>query len=87
MNQNMIGFTREYYTLQNADGHDLVIAQGLNSFLTESMAREVAQVVCSQLRDMVLVCKHVDIVVGAYNATVAVEEVDDTSALVPDVAP
>jgi len=86
MNQNMIGFTQEYYTLQNADGHDLAISQGPNFFLTEDIAAQVASDVCYELRDVVLIRKHVDTVVRAFRASVGVEEVKDTSATTSDVA-
>ena len=78
-NKNMIGFTQEYYTLQNADGHDLAISQGINYFLTEDIAIDVAQEVCLQLKETVLLRKHTDEVVGAFQATVTVNRVDDTS--------
>lgn len=79
MKQNMIGFTQEYYTLQNVDGHDLVIPQGINHFLTMDIAVEVGQEVCLQLKEVVLIRHHVDKVVGAFQASITVQEVSDTS--------
>lgn len=79
MKQNMIGFSQEYYTLQNADGHDLFIRQGINSFLTEDIAVEIAEVVCKESKDTVLVRKHVDTVVRAFQAVITTSEVADTS--------
>lgn len=81
----MIGFTQEYYTLQNADGHDLVISQGINWFLTEVIAVEIAAEVCKDSKDTVLVRKHVDTVVRAFQAIVTTSEVADTSKAI-DVA-
>ena len=75
----MIGFTREHYTLQNADGHDLVIAQGVNFFLTEAIAVEIAEEVCRDYKDTVLITRHVSTITRAFRAVVTTEELGDTS--------
>jgi hypothetical protein len=82
MKQNMIGFTQEYYTLQNADGHDLVLTVD-NHFLTEDIAVESAQSACTEYKDTIIVRRHVDTVVRAFRAVVTAEEVADTSAVAP----
>lgn len=79
-NANMIGFEREWYTLQNADGHDLVI-DGPNFFLTEDIAVEMAQRVCQDYKDTVLVTKNMSTITRAFRAVINTEEVTDTSAV------
>lgn len=79
MNRNMIGFQREHYTLQNGDGHDLVI-DGPNFFLTEDIAVEMAQRVCRDYKDTVLVTRHLSTIARAFRAVVSSEEIEDTTA-------
>ncbi len=78
MNKNMIGFTQEHYTLQNADGHDLAL-DGPNFFLTEDIAIEVAVKVCRDYKDVVLVRHHICKIVRAFRAVITTEEVPDTA--------
>lgn len=80
MTGNMIGYTEEYYTLQNADGHDLAL-NGINWFLTEDIAVEEAQKVCVDYKDVVLVRRHVCTITRAFMALVSAEEVSDTSVV------
>lgn len=80
MNKNMIGHELEYYTLQNADGHDLVLSVD-NHWLTESMAAEAADMACKDYKDTILVRKHVSTIVRAFQAVVTVKEVSDTSVV------
>lgn len=76
----MIGFTREYYTLQNADGHDLVLT-GPNFFLTEDIAVEAAKDVTVDYKDTVLVVKNTSTVQRAFRAAISATEITDTSTL------
>ena len=76
--RNMIGFCQEYYSLQNADGHDLVI-DGPNFFLTEDIAAEMAGRICVEYRDTVVIRRHVDTIVRVFNAVTTATEVTDTA--------
>jgi len=80
MKNNMIGFVQEYYTLQNADGHDLALTTD-NHWLTEDIAAEAAIRACAEYKDVIMVRKHVDEVVRVFQAVTTVEEVVDTSAV------
>lgn len=80
MKKNMIGFTRVYYTLQNADGHDLVLT-GPNFFLTEEIAVEAAQEVTVDYKDTVLVVENTSVVKRAFRAEISAAEITDTSTV------
>lgn len=80
MNKNMIGFAQEYYTLQNADGHDLALTVD-NHFLTEDIAADSAQDACKAYGGMILVRKHMDTVTRVFQTVVTVEEIADTSVV------
>lgn len=80
--RNMVGFTQEYYTLQNVDGHDLALNTD-NHFLTEDIAADSAKQAVKDYGDMILVRKHVDTVTRIFRVRKTVEEVSDTTAVAP----
>jgi len=71
----MKGFTETWFEICNADGHQLVLAGGLNRFESEELAAEAAAATCADYRDTVTVKEHTTTIARIFHANISVTEV------------
>jgi len=72
---DMKGYSETWFELCNADGHQLVLASGMNRFESEDLAAVAAAATCKDYRDTITVKEHTTTIQRIFHADITVSEV------------